>query len=69
MYSIAAIAFPEEGGLAWGVGDGGCVLRIAPRMKNKVLIPTAETKSDGLRPQESAKNNTNTEVATTLTTP
>ena len=69
MYSTAAIALPEAGGSACGVGDGGCVLRIAPRTKNKVPIPTAEAKSDGLRPQASRKKNMNTVVAKTLITP
>jgi len=69
MYSIAAIALPEAGGLACGVEDGGCVLRMAPTMKNNEPIPIAETKSDGLRPQASTKKNMNTVVAITLTTP
>jgi len=69
MYNIAAIAFPEAGGCAWGVGGGGCVLRMAPMAMKKMPIPIAETKSDGLRPQESTKKSMNIVVATTLMTP
>jgi hypothetical protein len=69
MYIIAAIALPEAGGLDCGVEAGGCVLRMAPTMKNKVPIPRAEMNSDGLRPHVSTKKNIKIAVAMTLTTP
>lgn len=49
--------------------SGGCVLRSAPTMKNKVPIPIAEMNKDSLRPRVSTKKKTKIEVATTLTMP
>jgi hypothetical protein len=69
MYIIAAIAFPEAGGLGCGVDAGGCVLRRAPTMKNKIPIPMAEKNRSVLRPQALRKKNMNIVVAMTLTTP
>ena len=73
MYSIAAIALDDGGGggEAWpGVGvTTGCVLRIAPMIKNVMPIPSAEMTSDGLRPALSAMSDTKITVATTLTMP
>jgi hypothetical protein len=47
----------------------GCILKIAPRMKNIKLIPIADTSRQILRPILSAKAKTNDVVATTLTAP
>jgi hypothetical protein len=63
------MALPEAGGLGCGVDAGGCVLRMAPTMKNKVPIPNAEVNSEGLRPHASTKKKINIVVAMTLTTP
>lgn len=49
--------------------SGGCVLRSAPTMKNKVPIPIAEMNNESLRPSVSAKKKTKMAVATTLTIP
>ena len=70
---MAAIAFEAGGGfetttLALAAG-GGCVLRMAPMMKNRVPIPMAEMKSDNLRPRVSTPKKINRVVATNFTTP
>ena len=73
MYNIAAMALEEGGGegAAWP-GEGtttGCVLRMAPMMKNMIPIPNAEMMRDGLRPRLSTAKSTKMVDATTLMMP
>ena len=69
MYSIAAIALLAGGGCAPTVVGGGNVFSSAPIMKNSVPIPTAEMKSESLRPSVSTRKNTKIVVATSFTIP
>jgi hypothetical protein len=47
------------------VAGGGNSLSSAPMMKKKPPMPTAEMKSESLRPRDSTKKRTKMEVATT----
>jgi hypothetical protein len=73
MYSIAAMALEEGGGggAAWPgkVATTGCVLRMAPMMKNVMPMPSAEMRSEGLRPRLSTPKSTKVVVAITLMMP
>lgn len=73
MYSIAAMALEEAGGggAAWPgkTATTGCVLRMAPMMKNVMPMPSAEMRSEGLRPKLSTAKRTKSVVASTLTMP
>jgi len=67
MYSMPAMACDAGGG--FGAAFGGCVLRIAPMIKNRVPIPIAEMKNDNFLPNDSTPKKMKIAVATTLTTP
>lgn len=48
---------------------GGCVLRMAPIMKNNVPIPIADMNKESFLPRDSTKKKTKIAVATVFTTP